>query len=740
LKPASSRSVPGGTKTEPQTWQVVCVCVFLVLAVLAVFGQTARFGFVNYDDQLYVYENPIVQQGLTFKGALWAFTYGKIGHWHPLTWLTHMADCQFYGLWPGGPHLTNVALHAFASVILFLVLRAMTGTFWRSAFVAAVFAVHPLRAESVAWIAERKDVLSGMFFMLTLWAYSRYARLPSRGRYAAVILLYALGLLAKNMLVTLPFVLLLLDWWPLGRMKLVGVESAKTDSRNHPAAFSTLVKEKIPLFLLSAASCIATALAPETVGTLGHVPITERVGNALVSYVVYLRQMVCPAGLALPYLFPPDGIPIWKVSLALLLLATVTAGVVLCQRKRPYLLVGWLWYLGMLIPTIGLVQISYYARADRYTYLPGIGVAIAATWAVADWSARWKHRRALLGGMMMAVIGALTVWGHIQTSYWRDSESLWTHVLACTSGNYVAHYCLGAARADQGANDDAVAQYRMALNIKPDCAEARSNLGTSLFEKGEKEEAIAQYRKALEINPDYAKARGNLGVALFDKGDRQGAIEQYRKALGINSEDAEVRSNLGIALFDSGDTQEAIAQYRKALEVDPRYVKADYNWGNALASQGQLDEAIAHFRMAVKINPEYAKAYSALGLVYFQKGDVKDAIDSWQHALEIKPDQPDVQNNLAWLLAATPDTSLRNGAKAVALAEQANQLNGGANPIVLHTLAAAYAETGRYRDAAATARHALELAVSQKNDDLIAKLPNEIKLYEADKPTRDAPQ
>ena len=311
MKPATSKLT--GKARDPQVLLVVCICVFLALAVLAVFGQTAGFGFVNLDDPMYVSENPVVQRGLTWKGALWALSYGKIGHWHPLTWLSHMADCQMYGLWAGGHHLTNVALHAAATALLFLVLRAMTGTLWRSAFVAAVFAIHPLRAESVAWIAERKDVLSGVFFMLTLGAYAHYARHPSRGRYAAMALMFGLGLLSKNMLVTLPFVLLLLDWWPLGRMNgrengACGMENAgRGEQGTRGVPFWRLVKEKIPLFLLSVGSCLATFLAPEKVVNFHRVPVRERVGNAVVSCVTYLRQMVFPEGLANPYPFPHNG-------------------------------------------------------------------------------------------------------------------------------------------------------------------------------------------------------------------------------------------------------------------------------------------------------------------------------------------------------------------------------------------------------------------------------------------------
>ena len=427
--PLNTTAQKGG---RDERWQVAGLSLFLAAITVVVFGQTAGFGFINYDDNAYLYENPVVARGLTLKGFAWAFTYGKIGHWHPLTWLTHMADCQFYGLHPGGHHVTNVLLHTATAILLFLVLRQMTGFLWRSAFVAGVFAVHPLRAESVAWLSERKDVLSGLFFMLTLWAYVRYARQPSGRRYAAVALLLGLGLLCKNMLVTLPFVLLLLDWWPLLRFKA-------------GATFGGLVKEKIPLFLLSAASCVATSLVPEKVFHADRVRFAERLANAMVSYVTYLRQMVLPEGLAIPYLFPPDGFPFWNIALTVALLVVITLVALVCRQKRPYLMVGWFWFVGMLIPAIGLVQISYYAHADRYTYLPGIGLALAGTWAVGDWSARWRNRRAVLGSLMVAVIGALMVCGWRQTAFWHDSEALWTHTITCDPRNETAHYNLGAA-------------------------------------------------------------------------------------------------------------------------------------------------------------------------------------------------------------------------------------------------------------------------------------------------------
>jgi Flp pilus assembly protein TadD len=658
-----SPKVPIGAGRWNQRWRVAAVCLVLAAITFAVFGQTAGFKFVDHDDQEYVYQNPVVAKGLTLKGALWALTYGKIGHWHPLTWLTHMADCQVYGLWAGGHHLTNVALHAVAAVLLFLALREMTGNLWRCAFVAAVFAIHPLRAESVAWIAERKDVLSGVFFMLTLWAYGRYARRPSRGRYAAVALWYGLGLLCKNMLVTLPFVLLLLDWWPLQRVKMDGAGGGKGGAARLATLFGGLVREKIPLFLLSAGSCVVTALVPEKVPHSCRLLFLERVGNALVSYGIYLRQMVFPAGLAIPYLNAANGQPLWKVGAAFVLLAVISISVVACRKERPYLLVGWLWYLGMLVPAIGFVQISYYAHADRYTYLPGIGLVLAGTWAVGDWSAGWQHRRAVLGGLMAAVIGVLMVCAWKQTAYWKNSEILWTHMLACTTDNYVAH----------------------------------NGLGKVLLEKGNVQEAITHFQKALAINPDDAKAHNNLGAAL-----RQ-----------------EERLD------------EAITQYQNALQINPDYVDAHNNLGSALRQKGRVDEAITQYREALQINPDYADAHYNLGNAFLQKGNAGEAIAQFQQALEVKPTQPAALNNLAWLLAACPEASLRNGAKAVELAQQANELVGGTNPIFLHTLAAAFAEAGRFSEAVETARHALRLAGEQSNTGLAGQLQLEMKLYEA---------
>ena len=728
MKLAKPKTAREEESLKLQIWQTVWICVFLVLLVAAVFGQTARFGFVNYDDPDYVSGNPVVKKGLTLQGAVWALTYGRIGHWHPLTWLSHMADCQIYGLWAGGHHLTNVALHAAAAALLFLVLRDMTGKMWRSAFVAAVFAIHPLRVESVAWIAERKDVLSGVFFMLTLWVYAQYVRRPSRGRYVGMTLLYGLGLLSKNTLVTLPFVLLLLDYWPLKRI---------ADGGSPVSDLKPLLLEKIPLFLLSIGSCVVTALVPEKITDGYQLPIWLRVGNALVAYVTYLRQMMFPAGLANPYPYPPDGVPFWQAALAFVLLVAISAGVFVGRNQRPFLLMGWLWYLGVMVPMIGIVQISYYAHADRYTYLPEIGLAIAGTWAVAEWSAGWKFRRAVSGGLMAVIIAALMVCAAIQTSFWKSSEPLWNHTLAVTSNNSFAHNNLAVALLQKGDVDGAIVHLREAVAIWPDYAQAQNNLGNALLQKGRLDEAIARYQKALAIQPDNIEVQNNLGIAFFQKGLVDEAVAQYQKALAIEPDFAEAHNNLGNALYQKGRVDDAIVQFQKALAGKPDIADAHNNLGAALLQKGRVDEAIAQCQKALALQPGHAAARVNLGAALMQAGRMAEALGEYWKVLETQPENVDALNNLAWALATGPQATLRDGVSAVALAQKAVRLSDGGNPRMLRTLAAAEAEAGRFVGAAETARQALQLAAVQKNDPLAATLQKELELYQMNTPMRE---
>jgi protein O-mannosyl-transferase len=550
----------------PNAWHryaPLAVCLFLALAVAAVFGQTVDHDFVNYDDQVYVYENPEVAQGLSAQGIGWAMNVGYAANWHPLTWLSHMADCQLYGLKPGGHHVTSVVLHAATAILLFWVLWQMTGQLWPSAFVAAVFAVHPLRVESVAWVAERKDVLSGFFFMLTLWVYLGYVRHSfSWPRYLTVLVVFALGLMAKPMLVTLPFVLLLLDYWPLGR---VTFPLPKSDR------FSKLLKlvvEKAPLFALSAGSCVLTSVAQTgALARLEALPLSTRVANAVVSYVAYLGQFFHPIDLSVFYPYPSGGLPDWKVAAALLVLTGISAGAVVCWRRFPCLLVGWLWYLGMLVPVIGVVQVGAQAMADRYTYLPQIGLCIALAWGVVGLTSAWPNRAWVLGITAALIILALMGMAWQQTTYWRDPPTLWARALQCNAANWVAHNDLGGYLSKHGHVDKAIEHFQATLEIQPDNVDAHVSLGAALASLGHLDEAIGHYQDALATDKNCAEAHFNLGVAWARQNRLDDAITQYEEALKSDPNLADAHANLGVALELCGRTDEALTHYRTALTL-----------------------------------------------------------------------------------------------------------------------------------------------------------------------------
>ncbi len=486
---------------------VLAVCFSLVGMTWFVFGQTRTYPFINFDDPEYVYEEPQITGGLTANGIAWAFTHFPSVNWYPLSLVSHMMDCQFYGLNAGGHHVTNVLLHTIAALLLFFALRNMTGAIWRSAFVAAIFAIHPLRVESVAWISERKDVLSGFLFMLVLGAYARYARQPSTGRYIIMSILFVCGLLSKQMLVTLPIVLLLLDYWPLKRM---------ADLR----AVGRMILEKIPLLTLSAASAFATFLAQRNAtGLVTQISLPWRIGNAIVSYVTYIWQMIWPVDLAVFYPHPEDHLPIWQIALAAAFLITVTTATIAWRKSYPYFLVGWLWYLSMLAPVIGIVEINRQGHADRYTYLPQIGLYLALIWGIAKLSARWRCRRALLSATSIIVIVAFATAARAQVSYWRDSEVLWNHALAVTSGNDTAHAHLADLLLRRGRIDEAIEQCEEALRIRPNNADANNNLGLAFFRSGKLRDATAHWRKSLEIDPNDSNAQSNLAWSLATSPD-----------------------------------------------------------------------------------------------------------------------------------------------------------------------------------------------------------------------------
>jgi tetratricopeptide (TPR) repeat protein len=707
--------------------QALGVCVLLVATTWLVFGQTVRYDFVNYDDNEYVYTNPNITRGLTVPGIIHAFTGTHSGNWHPLTTLSHMLDCQLWGLHAGGHHLTNILLHAIAVVLLFLALQQMTSAMWQSAFVAALFAIHPLHVESVAWISERKDVLSAVFFMLTLDAYVRYARSPAIGRYLAMLLFFALGLMSKPMLVTVPFVLLLLDHWPLKRFA-------------ERSAIKQLILEKIPLLILSAASGVATLWAQQSsVARAEQLPLISRIANGLVTYVIYLKQMVWPGGLAVFYPHPEDKLPIWEIALAIVLLVLVSAGAIALRRKRPYLITGWFWYLLMLLPVIGFIQVGSQAHADRYTYLPQIGLYVLLSWAISDALASQIERRILAVSAGVAII--FLAWrAHIQASYWRDAESLWSHALAVTSGNFIAHNALGHFLLDHDRLDEAIEQFQMAGKSGRQFPEERKYLSIALARKGRTDEAIAHLETLVKQHPKDAQGYYDLGNALLEKGESQSAITAYEEVLSLRARYPAAHYSLGIALDQNGRIDEAIAHYQQAVQDNPHYAEAYYLLGNDLLRKARVDDAIAAYEQALKSSPTFPEVENNIGLALLQKGRPSEAIAHWQNTLAIQSDSVDSLNNLAWILATFPDTWIRNGRQALALAKRANQLSGDNNPAILRTLAAAYAENGRFTEARVSAERGLQLANAQGNSALANIFEGDIARYRANTPVRTAAQ
>lgn len=735
------------------------ICLGLAALAIAVFWRTTAFGFVNYDDGFYVYNNNLVEGGLSWRGLGWVFTHADCSLYHPLTMLSLMLDYQLHASDAGGYHVTNVLLHVASVVMLFLVLRAMTGALWRSVFVALVFAVHPLRVESVAWVSERKDVLGTFFFILTLAAYVWFVRnSTSLARYLLVALASAAALLSKPTAVTLPFVLLLLDYWPLQR----------TDPPKK------LVMEKIPLLVLSMGACVMTLVgATKEVTAYEHVSLLSRLGNALVSYCIYLRQTFWPVDLAVFYPRPAGGNSAAAVALSFLLLTALTAGAWHFRRERRWLLTGCLWYLGMLTPMIGLVQAGAFAHADRMMYLPQIGLSLALTWLAGEWLEKSAPGRVLAGFLIVGIAAALSVAAWHQAAYWKDSVTLWSHALDCTRNNFTAEYNLGVEMVRQGKLDDAIAHFQNAVKYKPDDFAAHNDLGSALFQQGRTAEAIVQFQDAVKNDPIYEAAHYNLGVALMQAGRTNDARSEFEKILQLNPSNAEAEYQLATALRLTGRPEEAKAHYEKAEQLRPGLDESVYNLGNdylqqgktadamnqyeeslrlnsnnaaphinigsILLGQGKIADAIDHFKIALQFNPESAQAQNDLGNALLKEGKAAEALPYFEAALKLEPDDPWVKNNVAWLLASDADIAHRDGSKALELAAQANNVTGGGSPIILHTLAAAQADTGDYSNAVQTARQALQLAGDERNTNLAARLQAELKLYENGRPYQEPP-
>jgi tetratricopeptide (TPR) repeat protein len=826
------------------------MAALLVLVTIGLYWPATRCDFVNYDDDLVVTSNVHVQNGLTLKNVKWAFFNPVNSIWNPLTVLSHMLDCQLFGLKPWGHHLTNVLLHVVNTVLVFLLLRRLTGALWRSLLVAALFAVHPLHVESVAWVAERKDVLSTCFGLLALIFYARYTQKRSRVEeressagnsgsafdlrpstldYGLVLFFFALGLMSKPMLVTWPFVMLLLDYWPLERFK-------------HSSVWR-LVTEKIPFFSLMVTMSIVTFIVQKQTSTLMTVeklPLGARSGNALISYCRYLGKLFWPTDLAVFYPHPENW-PIKQVVMAGGLILGITVFFILERRRYPFLLMGWLWFVGTLVPVIQLVQTGSHAMADRYTYIPSLGVLILTVWGVYELTRRWRYQVIALSVVCCAAIVLCLGMTWQQLVYWQDSEALFRHALEVEENNCLAHnnlgtalfkkdqideaisqyqeairlkpddakphYNLGTALDKKGQTDEAISQFQEAIRLKPDDAEVHNNLGTAFSRKGQTDEAISQFQEAIRLKPDLAETHNNLGTALDRKGQTDEAISQFRETIRLKPDFAEAHNDLGTALDRKSQTDEAISQFQETIRLKPDFAEAHYNLGTALGMKGQTDEAINQFQEAIRLKPDFVEAHYNLGTALGRKGQIDGAISQYRETIQLKPDFADAHGNLAkllatqgkldeavkeyqrtlelvpdsaqahykfgqalqaqrnfeaamkeyqkaldlapqhlpahlglaWLLATCPDNSLRNGKKAVELAEQAGVISGTESSQQLDTLAAAYAEAGRFSEAVETVTRALNLTTTNNDNTLVDVLTTRLKLYEANSPYHEKP-
>jgi len=745
-------------RNAPRLWWI---CLALAAITIAVYSPVFHYDFITFDDQVYVTENPYVLSGLNFNSLAWAFQTSTSGNWLPLTWISHMLDARCYGLKAGGHHLTSVLFHAANAVLLFLLLQKMTGAIWRSATIAALFAWHPAHVESVAWIAERKDVLSSFFGLLTLLAYVRYTQAgyaPAARRkllYLTVVLLFALGLMAKPMLVTLPFVLLLLDFWPLGRM-------------SRPS-LSRLVTEKTPLLALSAACCATTFWAQwrsHVVASMAGLDLSRRLCHVLASYFNYIVMLVFPRGLAIFYPYPlHEKIVVVVAGAAALVLLFALA--IALARRRPWLIVGWLWFVGMLVPVIGLVQVGDQAMADRYTYLPSIGLFIILVWAGAEVAVRYP----MLELLAPVVAWALLAGTWIQVHYWKDSRTVFERDLQVTQNNYLALSLLGSLRAADGDLDEAMRLYREALRDKPDYSQAHFFLACGLEQQGKIDEAKSEYAMALRLKPEFPQAHIFLGLLLAREKKYDQAAAEYEAVLKTNPQSAmahndlarllqtegrldesvqhylaavqsdpglpQAHNNLGVLYLQKGQLSDGITQLREALRLNPGNVETEYNLAMALNQRQQWPEALEMWQRLAPAQPNNAKAQYQYGLALAHQGKTREAMAQYAHAILLTPDFAEALNELAWIIATDPHPELRNGPQAVVMAGRACELTGRQEPAMLLTLAAAYAETGRFSEAITTTEKGRDIAQSKENKELEEKAALMRDTFEKRQPFRD---
>jgi len=584
------------------------VCLFLTLVIVLIYGQVGSFDFVNWDDGLYVTENVYVQKGLSEEGFIWAFTTSHAGNWHPITWLSHMLDCELYGLSPAGHHYTNIAFHIANTLLLFFILSKMTGTLWKSAFVAALFAIHPLHVESVAWVSERKDVLSTFFGLLMIGAYYRYIKAPDIKNYLLVIIFLSLGLMSKPMLVSFPFVLLLLDFWPLKRIQFKhndDLRSGKSTCYGSKGVFQLIV-EKIPLIIIAVIFCILTFIIQRNGGVMAPLealPLKTRIANALISYVSYVVKAIWPNNMSYYYPYLIGTFSVWQICGTTLLITSVVLGAIYLSRQYPYVLVGLFWYFGTLVPVIGLVQVSNQAMADRYTYIPLIGFFIIIVWGVPDILIKWQYRKTFLCVSAAVILPLLTTRAFLQARHWKNSVTLFENAVKINKNNY----------------------------------HALNNLVTALINNENYDEAYLYLSRAIKMDPQKAYLRINLANVLFLQSKPDEAISKYREILQTDSENADVHYNLAYVLSTQGKFDEAVSLYKKTLKIDPEYSKAHNNLGDIYFNQGKTTEAFMHYAEVIKIKPDYVQAYNKLGLILLRQGKLDKAKVLFLKAIQIDP-------------------------------------------------------------------------------------------------------
>ncbi len=683
---------------------VLLIYLALLVSVLVAYEPLRRNDFVNYDDDKYITENPHVLAGITRDSVIWAFTEPHFHMYHPLTSLSHMLDCELFGLNPFWHHASSLLFHMLNALLLFWVVKRMTGFVWASAFVAAVFALHPLQVDSVAWVAERKSVLSGFFWILTMAAYVRYAEHPHVGRYFLVAAVYALALMSKPVVVTLPFVLLLLDYWPLHRLRRKPGENADLGKlRYQQFSAGRLVMEKLPLFILSAILSVITFVVQHSGGIvlpLGRIPVKYRIANAFVAYLKYIEKFIWPHKLAVFYPHPAYRISMVTAVVCALVFILISAMFIYLGRRKRYLAVGWLWFVGMLVPVIGIVQAGDQAMADRYMYIPIIGLLMIIAWGAAELGAKWQYGRIGLGISAALVLVVLSVCTRMQLKHWQNSVALFKRALAVTKDNSRAHEGYATTMMKEGKLDEAVTHYKEALRIEPRLYAVHTNLGLVLLQQGKIDEAAACFRLALRLKPDFPFALNNLGILLAG----QGKID------------------------------EAITCVEKAIQSDPDYPLSYYTMARIKTQQKEYSQAIEYLEAALQRKPDWPDVYASLGKTWFLMGNVDRGISYWHRALELNPKDIGALNDLARALATTEDTMLRNPTDAVKYARMACELTNYNRPVLLDTLATAYAADGNFPEAVKTAEKAVKLAEAMGKKRLAEGIQEHLDLFKSGRP------